>query len=377
LTPERRAPRLPLSPRLPALGSSPPLRHPQRQARRRRVSARGMVQRTAADRGAGNRVWGSGPGSPGMGSPPVLPQRHLTGYATLVERLQPLGSAGDPDSQMAQTWRHEGWRAARRARVWARTVWQMRQPPHRVRRAHPPRCAAQSDDLWTSHGRARPLGVEREGCDQRLRTGTLREPEGLRQPPYGNDRSRDAAAWLARLRTAVHRRRRWGRGAAPGASAPARGVSLAHPVARESRTARRARTSRTHRIAQEATADASGGEDGPPAGTPPTTGARALWPETTSRRSAATCPAPNVGSRHGQRAPKPTIQDGPRGGAPSRGASRAKRRRRLSNACSRCTRRGCNAANTGVRRRFSRDAHRKGVRRCPRCARYSASCSAR
>src|SRR5215472_10661035 len=40
--------------------------------------------------------------------------------------------------------------------------------------------------------------------------------------------------------------------------------------------AQRARTSRTNRIAQDATSDAEGDEDGPPSGTPPTPGDRTL-----------------------------------------------------------------------------------------------------
>src|SRR2546427_12094637 len=52
---------------------------------------------------------------------------------------------------------------------------------------------------------------------------------------------------------------------------------------------------------------------------------RAIWPETKSKRSAATCTAQKVGSINGKRATKLTIQDGQQGGAPSQGASRTKR----------------------------------------------------
>ena len=110
--------------------------------------------------------------------------------------------------------------------------------------------------MWTIHGLSRHLGVEREWFYHRIRTGTLREPDVIRQPPYGNYLIRDDATLLARLQTAVQRSRRLGRSVATGASAPEREASLAHPVAQESRAARRARTSRTNRIVQDAQADA-------------------------------------------------------------------------------------------------------------------------
>jgi hypothetical protein len=110
--------------------------------------------------------------------------------------------------------------------------------------------------MWTIHGLSRHLGVQREWFYHRIRTGTLREPEVIRKPPYGTYLIRDDAALLARLRTEVKRSRRVGRGAATGAVSPERGVSPAHPVARESRAVRRAMTSRTNHTAQDAKSEA-------------------------------------------------------------------------------------------------------------------------
>ena len=110
--------------------------------------------------------------------------------------------------------------------------------------------------MWTIHGLSRHLGVEREWFYQRIRTGTLREPDVIRKPPYGNYLIRDDAALLARLRTEVHRSRRLGRGTATEAIAPERGASLEHPTALESSATQRARTSRTNRIAKDAKSDA-------------------------------------------------------------------------------------------------------------------------
>ena len=106
--------------------------------------------------------------------------------------------------------------------------------------------------MWTIHGLSRHLGVEREWLYHRIRTGTLREPDVIRKPPYGNYLIRDDAALLARLRTEVQRSRRLGRGTATEAISPERGASPEPPVALESSAALRAMTSRTKRIAQDA-----------------------------------------------------------------------------------------------------------------------------
>lgn len=37
--------------------------------------------------------------------------------------------------------------------------------------------------MWTIHGLAHHLGVEREWLSHRMRTGVLREPEVMRKPP--------------------------------------------------------------------------------------------------------------------------------------------------------------------------------------------------
>ena len=256
LTPERREQLLHLSQRLPALWSSTQLSHPQRKALLRSVIARVIVQRTAADRVAVKIIWVSGHFSQGMVIPPVLHQRHITGYDTMVERIRHLWSAGYTDNQIAQTLSHEGFRSARRDQVLARTVLKIRHHHHWVSRYHQHRLADKVDDMWTIHGLSRHLGVEREWFYHRIRTGTLREPDVIRKPPYGNYLIRDDAVLLARLRTAVHRGRRVGRGAATEAVAPEREASPAHPVALESSVARRAMTSRTNRIAQDAKSNA-------------------------------------------------------------------------------------------------------------------------
>jgi hypothetical protein len=256
VTPELREQLLHLSQRLPELWASEQLTHTQRKALLRSLIARVIVQRTAADRIAVKIIWVSGHFSQGLVIPPVLHQRHITGYDTMVERIRQLWAEGSTDSQIAQTLSREGFRSARRDRVLVRTVLKIRNHHHWVSRYHQHRLADKIDDMWTIHGLSRHLGVEREWFYHRIRTGTLREPDVIRKPPYGNYLIRDDATLLVRLRTAVQRSRRVGRGVATGAIAPEREASPAHPVARESRAALRAMTSRTNRIAQDAQSDA-------------------------------------------------------------------------------------------------------------------------
>jgi len=256
LTPEIREQLLHLSQHLPDLWASDQLRHDQRKALLRSVIARVIVQRTAPDRIEVKIVWVSGHFSQGVVIPPIVHQRHGTGYDTMVDRTQQLWRAGYTDTQIAETLSQEGFRSARRARVLPKTILKIRNQHHWVSRYHQHRLADKIDGMWTIHGLSRHLGVEREWFYHRIRTGTLRGPDVIRKPPYGNYLIRDDAALLARLRTEVNRGRQLGRGVATGAISPERGASPASPVARESPAVRRAMTSRTNTSAQDATSEA-------------------------------------------------------------------------------------------------------------------------
>ena len=256
VTPELREQLLHLSQRLPELWASEQLTHTQRKALLRSLIARVLVQRTAADRIAVTIIWVSGHCSQGVVIPPVLHQRHITGYDTMVERMRQLWAEGSTDSQIAQTLSREGFRSARRDRVLVRTVLKIRNQHHWVSRYHQHRLADKIDGMWTIHGLSRHLGVAREWFYHRIRTGTLREPDVIRKPPYGNYLIRDDAALLARLWAEVPRRCQVGRDVATGAIAPERGRVPAPPVAQESPAVRRARTSRTNHSAQDAKSEA-------------------------------------------------------------------------------------------------------------------------
>jgi hypothetical protein len=87
LSPELREQLLHLSRQLPGLWSSDRLSHPQRKALLRSLMARVIVQRTAADRITVKIVWVSGHFSQGTVIPPVVHQRHVAGYDTMVARI--------------------------------------------------------------------------------------------------------------------------------------------------------------------------------------------------------------------------------------------------------------------------------------------------
>ena len=256
MSPELREQLRNLSRSLPALWSSAQLSHTQRKALLRSLISQVIVKRVAADRVEVTLVWVSGHVSQGIVIPPVLHQRHVTGYDTMVERTRQLWSEGYTDAQIAETLSREGFRSARRNRVLARTVLRIRNHHRWVSRYHHHRWADKIDDMWTIHGLSRHLGVAREWFYQRIRTGVLHEPDVVRKPPYGNYLIRDDAALLDRLRTEAQQSRRVRQGAAPGSIPPELGTSLEHPVAGKSRMAQRAMTSRTNSILQEAKSDA-------------------------------------------------------------------------------------------------------------------------
>jgi len=62
--------------------------------------------------------------------------------------------------------------------------------------------------MWTIHGLARKLAVDRDWFYTRIKSGFLSEPDVIRKPPYGNYLIRNDAKLIARLRREVKRTRR-------------------------------------------------------------------------------------------------------------------------------------------------------------------------
>ena len=103
LSPELRAQLVDLSDSLPAWWASDQIRHDQRKALLRSLISQVIVTRPATDRIAVKIIWVSGHYSEGTVIPPVLHQRHVTGYDTMVERIGQLWAQGATDVQIAET----------------------------------------------------------------------------------------------------------------------------------------------------------------------------------------------------------------------------------------------------------------------------------
>ncbi len=115
LTAEHRRQLLNLSQTLPELWHREGLRHAQRKTLLRSLITRVIATRTAADRIEVKIVWVSGHFSQGVVIPPILRQRAMTGYATMVERIQQLWRDGQRDTQIAMILGRAGFRSARSA----------------------------------------------------------------------------------------------------------------------------------------------------------------------------------------------------------------------------------------------------------------------
>jgi len=203
LTAEHRRQLLNLSQTLPGLWQRDALRHAQRKTLLRSLIARVIATRTAADRIEVKIVWVSGHFSQGVVIPPILRQREMTGYATMVERIHQLWRAGQRDTQIATTLNREGFRSARSAYVSAATVLKIRQQHQWVSRYQQHRLVDKIDPMWTVRGLACHLGVGRGWLYNRMRSGWLGAPDVMRRPPYGHYLIRDDSELLDRLRAEV------------------------------------------------------------------------------------------------------------------------------------------------------------------------------
>jgi len=199
-----------LSQVLPELWSTAQLTPEHRKLLLRSLIARVILKRLAADRVQVKIVWVSGHFSEGVVIPPIQRQVDVTGYETMVTRLEQLWRAGYTDTQIAETLSREGLRSARRTQVSPATVLKIRNRHHWVSRYHEHRLAEKIDGLWTIHGLARELGVKCDWFYNRIRSGFLSEPDVIRKPPYGNYLIRNDANLIARLRCAVQRTRHVG-----------------------------------------------------------------------------------------------------------------------------------------------------------------------
>lgn len=205
LTPALKAQLCNLAQALPALWAEDQLTNEQRKALLRSLIARVILKRLAPDCVEVKIVWVSGHFSEGIVIPPIHRQADITDYETMVGRIEQLWRDGYTDAQIANALSAEGFRSARSTRVSTMTVLKIRNQHHWVSRYHQHRLANKIDGLWTIHGLAGKLNVDRNWFYTRIKSGFLSEPDVIRKPPYDNYLIRNDAVLLARLRREIKR----------------------------------------------------------------------------------------------------------------------------------------------------------------------------
>ena len=208
VSPEWRQQLLNLSEHLPHLWSSGQLTHEQRKQLLRSLITRVILKRTSPDQVQVKIVWVSGHFSEGIVIPPVHKQAQVTGYQTMVLRVEQLWREGQTDVQIAQNLTMEGFHSARSTRLSPATVLRIRNQHHWVSRFYEHRHADKIDGMWTIRGLATELGVRHDWFYNRIRSGFLREPDVMRKPPYGNYLIRDDVQLIERLRSELKNSRR-------------------------------------------------------------------------------------------------------------------------------------------------------------------------
>lgn len=199
LSPELRARLQHIGQNLPSLWASEHLTNAHRKQLLRSLIARVILTRTAPDRVQVKIVWVSGHFSEGTVIPPILRQAEVSGYPQLVARVQSLWQQGQTDSQIAQTLTAEGFRSARSPRLSPATVLKIRRQHHWLSRYHAHRLASKVEGMWTVHGLAAELGVDRNWFYYRIARGKLSAPDVIQCHPYGTYLIRDDPVLLEQL----------------------------------------------------------------------------------------------------------------------------------------------------------------------------------
>jgi DNA invertase Pin-like site-specific DNA recombinase len=188
---------------LPDLWQRGQLTYEQQKRLLRSLITRVILKRTAPDRVEVKIVWVSGHFSVDTLTPPILRLADVSRYEELVARIQALWQAGQTDADIATIVTQEGFHAARSAEVSAATVLKIRLKQGWMSNYHRHRLANKIDGYWTVHGLSQTLGVDRDWLYRRIANDTLREPDVIRQAPYGTYLIRDDPALLERLRQQV------------------------------------------------------------------------------------------------------------------------------------------------------------------------------
>ena len=158
---------------LPELWSSGRLSPSQQKTLLRSLIRHVIVSRPVPDTLEAKIVWVSGAVTPVAIHPPILRGADLSGYEACVARLLELGAAGYPDREIAARLTAEGYRSARRLRIPASWVGEIRRARGQISLTEQFRTQAKFDGHWTVFGLAQALGVHRNWLYARIRTGTI------------------------------------------------------------------------------------------------------------------------------------------------------------------------------------------------------------
>ena len=185
---------------LPELWDSGRLSNEHKKLLLRSLIARVILTRVVPDRVEVKIVWVSGHFSVDYLTPPIHRQADVSRYEELIVRIHDLWDAGKNDADIATVLTQEGFHGARTPHVSAATVLKIRNQHHWVSNYHRHRMADLIDGMWTIHGLAQELGMDRGWFYRRIRSGLLCEPDIVRVPPYGNYLVRNDPALIERLR---------------------------------------------------------------------------------------------------------------------------------------------------------------------------------
>ena len=185
---------------LPELWDSGRLSNEHKKLLLRSLISRVILTRVAPDRVEVKIVWVSGHFSVDYLTPPIHRQADVSRYDELVARIHNLWDTGKNDADIAATLTQEGFHGARTSHVSAATVLKIRNQQHWVSNYHRHRMADMIDGMWTIHGLAKELGMDRDWFYRRIRSGLLCEPDIVRVPPYGNYLIRNDPMLIERFR---------------------------------------------------------------------------------------------------------------------------------------------------------------------------------
>lgn len=182
---------------LPALWQIGQVTPAQQKELLRSLIRRVIVTRSIPDTIEAKVVWVSGAVTPLTVHPPILRQSDMAEYEQFVARILALGVEGHQDGEIAERLTEEGFRSARRNRVTAELVGQIRRARGQISLTEQFKTQAKIDGHWTVFGLAQELDVHRNWLYARIRKGTL---PATRHPVIGHYLISDDPELLANLR---------------------------------------------------------------------------------------------------------------------------------------------------------------------------------